>query len=33
MWSAEDHHAYDPICNINVPPVAHGRITARNIEA
>jgi hypothetical protein len=31
MWSAEDYHTYDPICNTNLSPVANCRITARNI--
>jgi hypothetical protein len=33
MRFAEDHHAYDPICNTNVSPVANRRITTRNIGA
>jgi hypothetical protein len=33
MWSTEDYHTYDPICNTDVSPVANCRITARNIGA
>jgi hypothetical protein len=33
MWCAEDHHAYDPICNTNASSVANYRITTKNVGA